>query len=91
MATVGVATAVLMDAFLTAIHSSFSSLVGLSFSSSEVMLSASTPVVFLDLELDANEVVLDGVASPGVVAAGVILVDEVNVAVEESLFAVAAF
>lgn len=63
----------------------------LSFSSSEVTLSsasASIPVVFLDSELDADEVVSDGVASPDVVAAGVVSVDEVDVAVEGSLFAV---
>ena len=82
--------AVGVDTFLTAIHFSFPSLIDLLFSSSEVMLSsvsASTPVVFSDSELDADEVVSDGVASPDMVAAGVVSVDEVNMAVEGSLFA----
>ena len=44
-------------------------------------VSVSTPVMFSDSELDANEVVSDGVALPDVVAAGAVSVDEVNVAV----------
>ena len=43
---------------------------------------ASAPVVFSDSEL---EVASDAVASPDVVATGMVSVDEVNVAVEESL------
>ena len=91
VAAAGVAAAVVVDAFLTTIHFSFPSPVALSFYSSEVTLSvsASTPVVFSDSELDANEVVSDAVASPDGVAAGVVSVDEVDVAVEESVFAVA--
>jgi hypothetical protein len=88
----GMAAAVVVDAFLTATHFSFPSPGALSPSSSEVTLSsvsASTPVVFSDSELDAD-VVSDAVASPDVVAAGVVSVDEVDVAVEESLFAVAS-
>ena len=84
----GVAIAMVMDTFLMATHFSFPSPGALSFSSSEVMPSsvlASTPVVFSDLELDADEVVSDGVALPDVVAAGVVSVDEVDMAVEESL------
>jgi len=82
--------AVVMDAFLTAIHFSFP--VALSFTSEVTLssVSASTPVVFSDSELDVDEVVSDAVASPEVVAAGVVSVDEVDVAVEESLFAVAS-
>jgi len=93
VAAAGVSAAVVVDAFLTAIHFSFPSPMALSFSFSEVTLpsvSASTPVMFSDSEPDADEVVSDGVASPDVVAAGVVLVDEVDVAVEESLFAVAS-
>ena len=93
VAAAGVATTVVVDVFLTATHFSFPSPVALSFSSSEVTLSsvsASTPVVVSDSELDADEVVSDAVASPDVVAAGVVSVDEVDVAVEESLFAVAS-
>ena len=89
----GVAAAVVVDAFLTATHFSFPSPGALSPSSSEVTLSsvsASTPVVFSDSELDADEVVSDAKASPDVVASGVVSVDEVDVAVEESLLAVAS-
>jgi hypothetical protein len=53
-------------------------------------VSASTPVVVSDSEDDADEVASDAVDSPVVVAAGVVSVDEVDVAVEESLFAVAS-
>jgi len=42
---------------------------------------ASTPVMFSDSELNADEVVLDGVALPDVVAAGAVSVDEVDMAV----------
>jgi len=90
----GVAAAiVVVDVFLTATHFSFPSPVDFSLSSSEVTLSsvsASTPVVVSDSEFDADEVVSDTVASPEVLAAGVVSVDEVDVAVEESLFAVAS-